>query len=54
MKEIIYDYVIILKNKKTNKQFVKGYSSPYLFRKALKKYRFSKNLEIVSYISNSY
>lgn len=53
-KKMSFDYLIILENIKTGKQFCKGFNSPYLFEKALKKYRYSKKLRIVSYIKNSY
>lgn len=49
-----FDYIVVLENRKTKKQFIKGFNSPYLFRQALKRYKYSKNIRVVSYIKNNY
>lgn len=49
-----FDYTILLEDRKTGKQFIKGFNSPYLFRQALKRYRYSKRIKVISYMKYSY
>ncbi len=53
MSQYSFYYIICLKNLKTGIEFNKMYSSPYLFRKALSKYKHSKKLKVVYYYLNS-
>lgn len=43
-------YEVIVLNLKTNKEFKRAFSSPYLLNQYLKKIRYSKHLKLLSYI----